>query len=706
MNATLVNAYDSSGRARLVSPWASTDVTSMTLVASLDSGNVNPALSTVSLANTSEPVVYLDVRSAVGPWWNMVFTLANAQGKRPIFRVNRNTNISPSITPPASWLAAYSYDTRSYTNWTRASSRANVGGTTGYWEWQFDEAFVSDGPIIATSPLGRTQDVDFFVQQQLLTNSACAPAPCASTNGVFNVTPSENDEFGGPIGQKPMYALLYDWGGASNDGYPKRVATVLTHIHAQGEATNWQSFRYWFDWLHGDDPKAVALRANWKFLLYTPAMPNGLFGGDRRGVIRNSFDPNRVWNVSSFQEIDAIKAAIVNDVGSLGLGYHAMLSWHGGYTTTNPARAYVVPADTSAGTRSRFTTAMGTAVGSYLAQSFDYDSSGTFNTAVWWAQTQGVHFRFDIETPVTGSTALSQYQSIGEAWGKAMADMDAQGRFIPGVPDFSVDASDGVQFLDPSIRDEQHQLGDGTLIDDYPLKDLAKQVLSSMVLYDLRQNDLSKNINLGVLLSDELTIERFLQFLESMLLGDLATTEVGSARTVSAQDGLMLVDNRTFELLLVRLSGLFLGSLGSTDVTSPPPAGVQLVLHQDGLMLEDYRLTDRALAIMVKLLLGDSPILENLKGMLDSVIFADERYRGIDLNATDTAYLEDRVLSLREILWNEGLYFSEATERSVVGVIIAHLVYARLTINAFLGTRLTTRDYLGRQVGATNWRLN
>lgn len=433
--AQLVAAWDASDRAQLVPAFLET-AAPIVVVVDIDGGNVDSDLVTITDATSSTPTIELAVRSASitgAGWWNVVFQLTGANGKRPFFKVNRSDNIAPSTTPPSSWMPAWTADTTDHTSWIRASSRSDVGGSTGTYEWQFDSAFDSDTVVVAMEPMGRVSDADALAAE-LLVESFCSPAPSADVNGVFHTSPTETDEDGRAIGGHDMYALEFDWGGSTDDGGPKRVCTLGAQIHAQGESCSWITFRFFLDWLiNSVDAKAVSLRANWKFYVYFAITPNGLYGGHRRWNFRVSTDPNRDWASTTLSEITALKAAIDADVADGGR-YDAQLFFHAGYTTTNPARAYFVPDDESSGTRSPVIQAIGDAIAGYLGSSMLYDSSGTLNTAPWWAKTQkGVKLYADIETPALGSTALSSYQAIAEAWGKGLHDLDAARMFYLGL---------------------------------------------------------------------------------------------------------------------------------------------------------------------------------------------------------------------------------------------------------------------------------
>lgn len=670
--AQLVSPW-SSGRAQLVSPWVD-DVTSIAVVAAIDAGNVAMTYVNITGAASITPTIYVDVRSDVRSWWNVVFTLTGANGKRPIFQVERSTIISPSTTPPSSWLPHYSYDTRSFKGWTAASSRANIGGSTGHFEFQFDEAFTEDSPVIAMSPLMRVQDVDWFVNDMLTNQSSiCQPAPCASTNGVFHTTVTENDIDGRAVGGHERYALLFDWGGSTTDGKPKRVCTVITHMHAQGEAIASIPFRYFLDYIMtSSEGQAAFLRSNWKFLVYAPHTANGLYGGSRRFNLRQpTWDPNRDWAVNSLDETRTMKTAILADVGSLGR-WDAMLSWHGSYTTPGPANSYVVPEDEIEATRSPYTQAIATNVSSYLDDAFDFGSSGTYNTEIWWSQQNGTQLYIDAEIPSHGNNQLSALQLIGEAWAKSLANISADGFFRGGYDQLS---SDGMLFLDPQSKEEEH------------------------------------TIPTGLMLNDTRVSDRFLQWLDTFVFGENSTQDYtpggggepgGNLYTKDDSDGIWFGESAMFEYSLHRLSNLFLNALtAQIDVSA---AGAIELLERDGLLLDDRTLSDRALRIMVGMLLHDSPMLDRALGMIDGLTHTDQLVsRDIDISRGSELFLDDRVMQMREMLWAEGMYLSTSAERQVLGVIISYLVKARLNVRDPLGVRLSVRDPLGVRIGVTDW---
>lgn len=422
--SAVFDSYFVSGDAVFDASFADAPAGSLTLVTDIDAGNVSQGSTTITGADTSEPVVNLAHRPDAGNWRHLHFAVENAEGKRPIFkapRTTRYTNSDPSSEYRPVW-------TQDFVTWTRAPSRTLSGGTSGTIDWQFTDPLPAGRVYIATQPLGRQADAVALTSRLLTTYSSVAsPTASADAGGVFFTSPAENDGTGRACGGHPLYAVDLKFGGATTDGGPKRKLVVIAGIHAAGEATSWIPFMRFLDYiLDSSDAPAVAVRANWDITCYYNITPNGVYSGDNRTNPSRGSDPNRIWDAPNV-EIAATQAAILDDID--GGRFDAFFSWHGWSSSTNPFLMYLIGPEYTAGTRSALTQAFIDEGTTIFGGAPSLSTSGTNNTDVWWAITNGAAFAADTEVQQNGSTAASTYQLTGESWAKTLQAVDAAGEF-------------------------------------------------------------------------------------------------------------------------------------------------------------------------------------------------------------------------------------------------------------------------------------
>jgi hypothetical protein len=431
MTAQFVGQYDGSDRAQFVGQYLGEDV-ALTLVTDFDTGNLDPALCSVTDPTTDEPLVELDVRAGANTsngWRHGTVILNGALGKRPIFRINRATR-GVTTAPVTDWIPSYTYDWDDFEAWVRAPSRSLVGGSSGYIEWQFADAFTEDTVVVSTHPNGRQADVEAYAAY-LLTLDEAEPTTSADEDGVYYTSASETDDISREVGLHPMYAIKLAWGGATTDGGPKRKLVLGTHIHAAGEAASWPSHLYMMQWLLEDASQAAQdFRANWDIYWYGAIFPNTLFGGADRVPWRGTrLDPNRDFpdSASYYPEIQAFRDAVVADTGG---DVDAMLVFH---TAGNQTPDFIyawAPRDDDAGTRTPAADFYRESLRTLFGQTGVNISAGTGNTGNDFAvRDLSATVSFSVEIAQNGSTALSTYQYVGENWAKALQLVDAEGLF-------------------------------------------------------------------------------------------------------------------------------------------------------------------------------------------------------------------------------------------------------------------------------------
>lgn len=396
----------------------------MTLVTDIDAGNVSQGSTTITGADTSTPTVNIVARADAGDWRHLFFAVENAEGKSPIFKAPRSSRYN-NPTPDTEYRPVWTQD---FITWTRAPSRSLVGGTTGTIDWQFTDPLPSGRVYVATQPLGRQADA-VALTTRLLTDypSVISPAASSDSGGVFFTSPAETDGIGRAAGGHPLYGLKARFGGSTTDGGPKRKLVVISGIHAAGEQTCWIAFVRFLNFvLDSSDAAAVAVRANWDIDLYYNITPNGVYSGHNRTNPSRTGDPNRIWDAPNV-EIAATQAAILNEID--GGRFDAFFSWHGFSSETKPFLMYLTSAEYNAGTRSALTQAFIDEGTTLFGVSPTLETSGTNNTDVWWALTNGAAVAIDTEVQQNGSTAPETYQHIGESWAKTLQAVDAAGEF-------------------------------------------------------------------------------------------------------------------------------------------------------------------------------------------------------------------------------------------------------------------------------------
>jgi len=416
--------YDGSGRAQFIGQYLENAV-GLQLVVEIDGGNASATLSEITDAASESPTVWIDARPAAitgtngSGWRHMFFAVEQAEGKTPVFRINRDT-MDRGSSIPTNWLPLLTQD---FVTWTQAPSRTLVGGSSGYIEFQFSDPLPAGRVYIATQPLGQQSHAEEFATE-LLTDYSSVAAPTGSADefGVISVTPVEVDENDRPIGEHKIHGIKLDWGGSTTDGNPKRKLVCFAGVHSAGEHTSWLAFVASVRWMLDDVSGAADdFRSNWDVYLYFNLTPNGLMGGHRRHNFRVSTDPNRDFINKSLAEISAVTTAGLADTSGSA---HALFSWHGHATQTN---AFIPGTPSSPNTETAAFISIGeTVFGEPAVDYFQDIASADFS---WGYNALGCKVAFACEVPQRSTTLPSHYHAIGENWAKTLQAADAAGLF-------------------------------------------------------------------------------------------------------------------------------------------------------------------------------------------------------------------------------------------------------------------------------------
>lgn len=284
-------------------------------------------------------------------------------------------------------------------------------------------------------------------------------------------------------------------------------------------------------------------------------------------------------------------------------------------------------------------------------------------------------------------------------------------------------ASDGLMMLDPDSRDRSHQQSEGLPFGDGLTRDQLKLLADQVLLQSAQYCGIDKVIQTGLLFNDELRLERFLQFVDFLLLGSDGTTSLAGTgqeytvargdglyfldqsihdRAMQVIDGLMLDEARFFDRFLGVLTNLLLGYSASTQITFPGQNTYERSAT-DILLTDDGRVSDLSLVLITRMLLSDIGMTEALKmrESLDGLLmYSMPRALTIELNQSDRMLLNDVVTQFRELLWNEGLFLKSSVERLVLGAVLDYLVYARLRTVDFMSIQYGANgNFLGWRTG-------
>ncbi len=147
---------------------------------------------------------------------------------------------------------------------------------------------------------------------------------------------SQTNELGATIPATPFYAALIDDTSLSpSNGEPKKLALIVSGVHAGEDLGNWVC-KVFIERLLGSGTAAQNLRRNYKFLLYPMLNAPGRAGGGHRGSFTQGSggadDANRHFSstTTTLEIIDKPKAVMNSDRGStvpaVMIDFHAMFA--------------------------------------------------------------------------------------------------------------------------------------------------------------------------------------------------------------------------------------------------------------------------------------------------------------------------------------------------------------------------------------------
>ena len=407
------------------------ELPAITVICDVENGGMSQASVTIDNPNSLTPTIFVDRRSGAGNatgglWRHAAFAVENAQGKTPLFRINRATKDGASAVHSL-WRPVMTTD---FVTWTQSGPVTFNGDTSGTFDFSFPNPLPSGRVYIASNLYGTQADAAEFADMLLTDYSSVAsPTLSANASGVYNTTPAENDDISRAVGSNPQYAIKLAWPGPTTDGLRKRKLVVFAGIHAAGEQQCWLPFRQSILWmLNSSDAEAVALRANWDIYCYFLLNPNGVRGGNSRVTFRNSTDPNRDWANRTLNEIAATYNTVIADTGGTA---DALFSWHGDVYSTSVFQTWVWTPDYSSGTRSPEMQAMINEGTTIFGSAPSMRTSSTNNTDVWFGRSVlGAPVAFDTENAAMRESTVAFFDDVGIKWMRTLQAVDADGLFV------------------------------------------------------------------------------------------------------------------------------------------------------------------------------------------------------------------------------------------------------------------------------------
>lgn len=397
----------------------------------IDAGCVDPTTVNVINPESDEPIIELSPRRTAGGnnpgvarWIHFYFKLENAEGKRPIFRVNVNsrwTNHESASYQPG-WRPVFTTD---HVGWEQAPSRTIVSNIA---EWQFSEPFDTHEVYVADHPTFRLQDFNELAQVLATdTSGLVTPSAGGAGTGVIGTSPNETDDLSRQVGGNDLYGFVLGDSRPTDDGGPKRWMVVDCGIHP-GERLDGFPLKGIIDfYLNGTGPAAEKMRANWRVGVYFALTPNGIKGGHWRSNWRVTKDPNRDWGgTGSFTMVESIRFrdAILADLS--GAVPDVCVSLH-----TAAARETVFNIFDNSASRPDPTVqnAWLTALDDVAGAPRVHVSNNIPESVTGWYTSLGAPVTVISEFGTRTSTPVGDYIEAGKQFLEATAAVDAQGLF-------------------------------------------------------------------------------------------------------------------------------------------------------------------------------------------------------------------------------------------------------------------------------------
>lgn len=461
--ALLVPAYTAANEALLVPAYERTPSATTTIIHDVAGGNIDAGATTLTDASTNTPSVTIVVNQSLDDfgWRHITFGANNLSGKTLTVTLDRLDKDGRADINTTTYKLVYTVD---YVTWVQADSMAFNGGINGTIVATFNS--LPSGTIYFSTNVHMRVADGITMAADLLANhsSVVSPTTSADSSGVYATTAAINNHYGTPAGGHDQYALTLDWGGATNDGAPKRDLVILAGIHAAGEGQSTILFREMVYWMLNDSgADAIAIRANWRVHIYFFLNPNGMQGGQHRYTLASSVDPNRSWNPSgssSMSIIDDIQTALQADLPN---GCDLLWSTHGDVYTTASFQMWVAPEERNV-PRSAAMQEMIDQGTTIFGAAPDLNNASTRNTDVSWAiDVLGAKTSMDTETAAAAGTTVAYFNDLAVKWFQTLVAADAQGVFADALsitPSLYVNPNTfythtatvgGVQNLTPSL---------------------------------------------------------------------------------------------------------------------------------------------------------------------------------------------------------------------------------------------------------------
>lgn len=401
---------------------------SIEVVWDIDSGCVDPTSINVINAESAEPIIELSPRRTGGGtnpsaprWIHFNFMLRNAEGKRPVFRVNVANRWTGGAQYVTEWRPVFTAD---HKTWEQAPSRSIVSNIA---EWQFSEAFTDHEVYVSDQQVFRTQDFsDMAATLASDLSGLVRPSAAADQNGVISVTPQETDDLGRNVGGNPIYGFVLGNDEPTDDGGPKRWLIADAGIHP-GEILDGFGLRGMIEfYLYGTNLYAEKLRRNWKLGVYFSITPNGRYGGNWRSNFRNTKDPNRDWGGTgafSLEESISVRDAILADldghIEEVGLSFHCAAS----FTATEQVWRTTALSDTT------IQDAWLDALDMVDGVAWTRTDTNIATSVTGWHVSRGAKIGVIFEIGTRTSNTVDRYEQCGQRFLEATAEVDAQGLF-------------------------------------------------------------------------------------------------------------------------------------------------------------------------------------------------------------------------------------------------------------------------------------
>lgn len=362
-----------------------------------------------------------EILSSETRWGNPSARIDGVNGIRPTFTFSRYFQGNGGYHGGEVWGAPqrcfFSYDRIAWVPFDTTTASTVTDTVT----FRHNTAFTQDTVYVGkTRQISPRQQGDWIAQ--LASDHAGVVIPAASAlaytpSGNVSTYPAQSfiaDEFsaqtnelGATVPVTPLYAFeVNDASLMPLDGLPKRIAVVLSGVHASEDTANFALHGFVTAFL-GSSSDAQALRRQYRLLVYPMLNAPGRIGGHFRGSFTNGpggkDDLNRHFSesTSGLEIVDKPKAAILTDLG----GAHAdwMIDFHTVYSTGARVGAY-----TGATLPDMFKTRLATNTGWTVA---DLGSIGGVDSTDAWFAANGTTLAVTLEI-LDGYTPLTDAQIV------------------------------------------------------------------------------------------------------------------------------------------------------------------------------------------------------------------------------------------------------------------------------------------------------